>query len=103
MNENLTLSPQEWQIIQTILQQHLPNVRVWAFGSRTKGTAKRFSDLDLVILGEQPLTLTQLAQLNEAFSESDLPWRVDIVDWQRISPEFQAIIQRHYIEIQPTK
>ena len=35
----------------------MPNRKVWAFGSRATGTTKPFSDLDLAILGDQPLCL----------------------------------------------
>ena len=32
-------------------------------------------------------------RLKEAFQESDLPIRVDLVDWHRISPEFRTVIE----------
>lgn len=35
-----------------------------------------------------------VAALKEDFSESDLPYKVDLVDWQKVSPSFRAIIQR---------
>jgi predicted membrane-bound dolichyl-phosphate-mannose-protein mannosyltransferase len=44
--------------------------------------------------GEHPLFLQQLSALREAFSNSDLPMRVDIVDGLTVSPEFMAIIKK---------
>jgi hypothetical protein len=41
-----------------------------------------------------------MATLNEAFDESDLPIRVDIVDWAGTTSSFREIIQQHYIVIQ---
>jgi predicted nucleotidyltransferase len=62
------------------------------FGSRATGRSKRFSDLDIAIEIEDGLTIATLASLRWAFSESDLPMTVDIVDWNTLDPEFRAVI-----------
>lgn len=86
--------------IKAILFAHMPPAEVRAFGSRYKWTAKNYSDLDLAIVGEHPLTLSELSELREAFESSDLPFRVDLVDWNTISPEFQWVIEQGYEVIQ---
>ncbi|MGB4347710.1 MAG: hypothetical protein WBJ21_15095 [Burkholderiaceae bacterium] len=43
--------------------------------------------------------MTQLADLSEAFSESDLPWKVDIVDWANTSDAFRKIIKSERVRI----
>lgn len=96
----LDIQPQHLVIVQQILQTYLPNYEVWAFGSRVKGTATTFSDLDLVIISEQPLDLRTLCQVETAFSESDLPYTVDVVDWAATSQKFQQIIKQKYVVIQ---
>jgi uncharacterized protein len=71
-------------LARTLLRQHAPNHQFFAFGSRVvrseaeRQRVKPHSDLDLAYTGA-PLTLETLFQLREAFSESDLPMRVDIV------------------------
>ena len=62
------------------------------FGSRATGRARRYSDLDLAIDTGRPLTLDEIACLTEAFRESDLPYRVDLVDWQTIDDHFREAI-----------
>ena len=93
----------EWGIIQNILRQFALKVEVWAFGSRAKFTAKPFSDLDIALVGSlsgQPaLSLVEMADLGDAFSSSDLPYKVDIVDWSRISEEFKKVIDEHRVLI----
>jgi len=96
----LDMAPHHWVIVQQILAQHLPGLPVWAFGSRTKGTAKPHSDLDLAVITTEPLPLRQAAWLAEAFSESDLPWRVDVVDWACTSEAFRRLIQAHHVVVQ---
>ena len=98
----LDMQPEHWAIVRGILRQHAAGLEVWAFGSRAKGTAKPYSDLDLVIIGEQPLSLAQDAALADAFAESELPWRVDIVDWATTSEAFRRIIRHDKVVLQTT-
>lgn len=88
----LQITEQQWQQVSAILQRYLANYPVWAFGSRVTGKPKPYSDLDLVIISDQPLSLALLAEVAEAFSDSDLPWKVDLVDWATTSERFRQVI-----------
>ena len=93
----MRLTPEELRIVTGILRDRVPQYEVWAFGSRVHGKhLKPFSDLDLAIITEAPLVLEQLLDLHAAFSSSDLPFRVDIVDWASADPSFQEIISAEY-------
>ena len=96
----LQLTADELSIVQHILQTIVPHYEVWVFGSRAKGTAKPYSDLDLAVITAEPLDLQTHADLVDAFSESDLPWKVDIVDWATTSDNFRKIILQKYLVIQ---
>ena len=76
----LDIRPDHLKIVQDILQKCVPEREVWAFGSRAKWLAKEYSDLDLCILGKTPLSFRTLGLLEEAFEDSDLPYKVDVVD-----------------------
>nr|WP_249204530.1 nucleotidyltransferase domain-containing protein [Acetobacter thailandicus] len=82
-----------------ILNEIVPDREVRAFGSRVTGKAKPFSDLDLAIMGDEPLPLETRARLEEAFSDSELPWKVDVLDWTLAEIEFQKIIHESEINI----
>ncbi len=99
----IDVTPSEWAIIQTILQKHVPDLDVWAFGSRARWTAKPYSDLDLAIITLTPLPLAVSAAMAEDFSESDLPWKVDLVDWATTSESFRQIIARDKVAIQSSR
>ena len=90
----IDIRPDHWAIVRDILQTHVPQYDVWAFGSRAKWRAKPFSDLDLAVITEAPLSLEVLAALSDAFAESDLPWKVDVVDWALTSEIFRTIIAK---------
>ena len=96
----LDIRPDHLQIVQTILRQHVPNSPVWAFGSRAKWTAKDHSDLDLCVVSDKPLDFRLLGALTESFSDSDLPYMVDIVDWATTSESFRKIITRDKVVVQ---
>ena len=96
----IDLNPKHFETVQHILAKHVPGYEVRAFGSRVKWTAKDYSDLDLAVVGNKPLSFKQKGQLAEAFEESNLPIRVDVLDWHRISEEFKKIITEEYEVIQ---
>ncbi len=63
---------------------------------RCRKTRERLS---LTVKSAECLTLSELADHSEAFSESDLPFKVDVVDWQAASDVLRAAIDRDGIEI----
>lgn len=96
----MDLSPDQLKIITGILAVQVPGCEVRAFGSRVNGKAKKFSDLDIVIMSEAPVTSMKMASIKDAFSESNLPFRVDVLDWSSIGDEFRKIISRKYEALQ---
>ena len=88
------------RLVQDLLLTHLPGVAVWAYGSRVKGNARPYSDLDLVAF-TQPEHAAQLHTLREAFEESDLPFRVDLFAWPETPVSFRPQILKSYAVLQP--
>lgn len=96
----LSIMPTHLTMVRAILTTHVPTHEVWAFGSRVTGSAKEFSDLDLVVIGEKPLSNAIHANLVDDFSESDLPYKVDVIDWARTDAAFRQSIQRNCVVVQ---
>ena len=96
----IDIRPDHWQIVRHILRLRVPQYAVWAFGSRAKWTAKPHSDLDLAVITDQPLPLSVSAALSDDFSESNLPWKVDVVDWTATSESFRKVIERDKVVLQ---
>ena len=88
----INIEPRHRRMIEEILIRHVPTHEIRAFGSRVTGKAKPYSDLDLVVLGSQRLPQPVLYKLRDDFEESDLPFRIDILDWNRLSAEFKHAI-----------
>jgi predicted nucleotidyltransferase len=89
--------------IIAIIQKY-PYVRlVHLFGSRAKGNYRPGSDIDLAIMNEglDPKTMMRMA---EDFSESSLPYKVDVVHFETLQHEaFKDHIQRVGIGIYEKK
>ena len=79
-----------------------PGREVWAFGSRVTGKVKPFSDLDLAVIGTTCASF-DMADLKDEFRESDLPFKVDIVDWAETKENFRKIIEAAYVVVQKGK
>lgn len=97
---SLLLNQRDMSEVCRVLTLWVPQYTVWAFGSRVSGSVKSYSDLDLAILTDQPLTLECMASIKDAFDESDLPIRVDVVDWAAATAAFREIIAQNYVVIQ---
>lgn len=99
-NTALAMTAEELGMLQRIMKRYVPDYKVWAFGSRVTGTYKPYSDLDLALVGDEPISIQTRAALSDALSESALPYKVDIVDWASTSKEFQEIIEKQKLVIQ---
>ena len=96
------LTSQELALVREILKQQVPEYGVIAFGSRVHGrNLKKFSDLDLAIQTRTPLPTEKLVSVKNAFSESDLPFKVDVIDWAETAEKFRKIIKTASAVIQP--
>ena len=84
-------------MVVAILEKHLSGIQVRVYGSRARGKAKPFSDLDLCLMNEQPLSFDQICTLMDAFSESDLPFTVDVTQWAVASGEMRRRIEREAV------
>ena len=96
----LNIKDAELQTVKTILKSIIPNHQVLAFGSRVNGDSRPSSDLDLLIIGRTNLDKNQELALKLAFSDSNLPYFVDLVDNANINEEFRNIITQQTITIQ---
>jgi len=99
-SSTLAMTNEELGELQRILKRFVPDYKVWAFGSRVTGKHKPYSDLDIALVGDEPISIETRAALTEALSESALPFKVDIVDWASTSDSFQQLIEKQKLVIQ---
>ncbi len=88
----IDVPPQALEMVIGILACHIPDREVRVMGSRITAHPKPFSDLDLVIMGNEPLSLGARGELRDAFDDSSLPFTVDLVEWASASESFRRVI-----------
>ncbi len=100
MTKTIDLTQSDLAIVAGILRAHLPQgTRAWVFGSRATGSARRYSDLDLALEAGAPLGPDVLGNVTEALSESDLPYKADVIDLRSVDRNFRAIIEAEMVAL----
>jgi len=97
----IAISENSLNMVKEILSKTVPDCEVRAFGSRVDGTGREHSDLDLALIGKEKLGVSILGNVREAFMESTLPFRVDVLDYNAVSENFRKIIDTDYAKILP--
>lgn len=95
---SLTVTREE--IKQTILQilgRHLElgEYEVFLFGSRANGYNRQWSDYDVGVRGPSQINHRTMAKINLDLDESDLPIKVDVIDFSQTSARFEEIAGQH--------
>lgn len=93
------LNPQDRSAIEQIVAPLLArrDARLKLFGSRARGDARPASDIDLALVAKQPIAATDMAVLREALDESQIPFRIDLVDYASAPSYLRAAIDREGI------
>ena len=96
MTDRLHLETQHRTVLQALVQEHLPGVEVWAYGSCINGSSHNGSHLNLVLRGAglKEIPAEQLVDFEEAVRESRLPFLVEARDWARLSEQVRGEIER---------
>ena len=96
----IDITAEERKTILQLLEEHLPDVASWIYGSRAKWTSSPKSDLDLVVFAT-PEQQLQVGHLREAFEESNLQFRVDLFVWHDLPEAFKKRIESDHVVIRP--
>ena len=91
MKTEIDINSHDKEILFSLLNRYLPQIPVWAHGSRVTGGAKPWSDLDLVVFTEAKYKY-QFSLLKEAFEESNLSFHVELLEWDSLPDNFKRNI-----------
>ena len=99
MVDRLHLQPKHREVLAELLREHLPDVEVWAYGSRVSEKSHDGSDLDLVLRGPglAEIPIGHLGDFEEAVQESTIPFLVEARDWARLPERFHREIERDHV------
>lgn len=94
----LFIEPKYLKMLKDIFNNYCPKAEIWAYGSRIKGEAHSGSDLDLVVKNFNDDNV-YLFELQELLSDSNIPFIVDIHEFDKLPESFQEEIKKDYIII----
>jgi len=89
----LQIESRDHQILKQILSKY--PYKFYAYGSRAKGTARKFSDLDLCY--QEDIPDPTISQIQAELEESDLSFVVELVSWKLMRVTFREIVKKDLI------
>ena len=81
--------------LRRFLSDALPDTRIYLFGSRARGDATPYSDIDIAIESNRPLR-ARLASIRYAIEASAIPYKVDLIDLAQ-APYLKTIVEKEGI------
>lgn len=67
------------------------NYRAFIFGSQANINELKRADIDLGILGDQPISVQQLSKINESIENLPMLYNIDVVDFNEVDDRFKNI------------
>lgn len=89
----INLKDEYIEFIKKIINDLLPDVEIFIFGSRVQGVAKEYSDVDIALRSLREISFGDVLKLKSLFENSTFPYKVDIIDLDSIKPEFYNLIK----------
>ena len=102
MSQAIDITAEQRETVRSLLAKHLPNTKVWAYGSRVRWTSRPESDLDMAVFAT-PEQERAVSDLREAFEESNLTFRVDLFVWDEVPEGYREQIEREHVVLQSAK
>ncbi len=96
----INLKPKHHDELTEILKKYCPKAEIWAYGSRVNGDSHSGSDLDLVVRSFNDET-KRIYELRELLQDSDIPFLIDINEYDKLPKYFQQEIEKCYVKIFP--
>ncbi|MBI2888824.1 MAG: nucleotidyltransferase domain-containing protein [Candidatus Liptonbacteria bacterium] len=79
--------------IKEIFGRHLDlsHYKIFFFGSRVTGRGDDRSDIDIGILGNEPVPRDAIGKIQDDIEESDILYDIDVVDFATVSDRFKKV------------
>jgi len=88
---------EELKKIRELFQKHfgeISDVQIYLFGSRAKGTNKKYSDVDLAVKSKSKDIAKKIVLFQEDWEQSKIPNKVDITNWKDIYKPYLPEIRK---------
>ena len=93
--KGIDLDQEDYEILMRVLKKY--PYKFYAYGSRVKGKARKYSDLDIYC--NEKMEDVDMMNLKWDLEESDITIKVDALDPSVCSEEFRELIKEDLVEI----
>lgn len=73
------------QKIIAVISALMPDVKIYLFGSRARGSNNPKADIDIALDGGKPLPTIDVDEVKSMLRESNIMYSIDIVDMYQVS------------------
>lgn len=80
------------------LRREFPQAQMFLFGSTVSVSQKNFHDIDIGIEDVEKIPLLKLQHIKEIIDDMNIPYKVDIIDFKRVSAGFYKTAKEKIIE-----
>lgn len=80
-----------------LLNALFPEVKIYLYGSRARGSYREWSDIDLALDIGSVIEMRHLGEARRILQESSIMYKVDLVDVHKISEDFKNHISKDFI------
>jgi uncharacterized protein len=93
------LSQSEFEFLErtALAPLRMAGARLYLFGSRARGDHSRYSDVDILVAGDAPLSV--LARVREEMEESLFPFKVDFVEATKLATAYATGVARDCVPL----
>ncbi len=85
------------QKIVSVISVLIPEAKIYLFGSRARGTNSERADIDIALDAGKPLLPRDVDEVKSMFKESNIMYKIDVVDFHQISKLMRNEILRERV------
>ena len=85
------------QKIIAVISALMPDVKIYLFGSRARGTNGPRSDIDIALDGGKLLPIQDVDEIKSMFKESNIMYKIDVVDFYSVTDLMRGEILRERV------
>ncbi|MCK4517627.1 nucleotidyltransferase domain-containing protein [Candidatus Babeliales bacterium] len=76
-----------------LIAKHLPNAKIYLYGSRARNEETKYSDIDIAIDTGENADKHKMALIRLSLDDLNIPFEVDVVDLHNVSEKMQKNIR----------
>lgn len=91
------IKEQDKEMMIRLLKALYPNVKIYLFGSRARGTHTERSDINLALDAGRQLSFLEIARARNVLDTLYIPQKIDIVDIHSVPEDLRTIIAKERV------